>query len=208
MDEFESGLRDISAIRSMMERASKFLSLSGLSGVSAGIVALAGAWTASLAMQRSGAHIPLPGEQGGAEPWLGRFLMADAISVLVIALACSTYFSVRMAKKKGHPLWGPTTPYLLAALMIPLAAGGAFCGVLLLHGIYGLLPAAMLVFYGLALLNAGNFTFSEVRYLGIIDILLGLTAGFQPALGLILWAGGFGILHIVYGVLLYAKYEK
>ncbi len=208
MDELESGLRDLSAIRSMMERASKFLSLSGLSGVSAGLVALAGAWTANRAIQQSGAHIVLPGEHGGGEAWLEGFLIADAVSVLVIALACSTFFSVRMAKKKGHPLWGPTTTYMLAALMIPLAAGGAFCGLLLFHALYGLIPAVMLVFYGLALLNAGNFTFSEVRYLGMIDILLGLTAGFQPALGLILWAGGFGILHIVYGILLYAKYEK
>jgi predicted lysophospholipase L1 biosynthesis ABC-type transport system permease subunit len=208
MNELESGLRDISAIRSMMERASKFLSLSGLSGISAGVVALAGAWAAHLAVQQSGAHIPLQGEAGTGDAWLSRFLIADAISVLVVALACSTFFSVRMSRKKGYPLWGPTTMYLLAALMIPLAAGGTFCGILLVHGIYSLLPSVMLVFYGLALLNAGNFTFSEVRYLGVIDILLGLTAGFQPALGLILWAGGFGLLHIVYGILLYAKYEK
>jgi predicted lysophospholipase L1 biosynthesis ABC-type transport system permease subunit len=208
MNELESGLRDISAIRSMMERASKFLSLSGLSGVSAGVVALAGAWAAHRAVQQSGTNIPLPGEQGAVDAWLGRFLIADAVTVLVVALACSTFFSVRMARKKGYPLWGPTTLYMLAALFIPLAAGGAFCGVLVFHGVYGLLPAVMLVFYGLALLNAGNFTFSEVRYLGIIDILLGLTAGFQPALGLVLWAGGFGVLHIVYGILLYSKYEK
>jgi hypothetical protein len=208
MDELESGLRDISAIRSMMDRASKFLSLSGLSGISAGVVALAGAWAAHVALQQSGTHILLPGEVWTGDAWPGRFLIADAISVLVIALACSTFFSVRMAKKKGYQLWGPTTMYLLGALFIPLAAGGAFCGILLFHGIYGLLPAVMLVFYGLALLNAGNFTFGEVRYLGVIDILLGLTAGFHPALGLILWAGGFGLLHIVYGILLYAKYEK
>jgi hypothetical protein len=208
MHELENGLRDVSAIRAMMERASKFLSLSGLSGVSAGVVALAGSWTAFRALQQSGTRFPIPGEAVGGDASLGRFLIADAVSVLIVALACSTFFSVRMARKKGYPLWGPTTKYLLAALMIPLAAGGAFCGVLLYHGIYGLLPAVMLVFYGLALLNAGNFTFSEVRYLGVIDILLGLTAGFQPALGLMLWAGGFGVLHIVYGILLYAKYEK
>lgn len=208
MDELEGGLRDISAIRSMMDRASKFLSLSGLSGISAGVVALAGAWAAQRALQQSGAHIPLPGEQAAGNAWPGGFLLADAVAVLVIALACSTFFSVRMARKKGNPLWGPTTMYLLGALAIPLAAGGVFCGVLMFHGVYGLLPAVMLVFYGLALLNAGNFTFGEVRYLGVIDILLGLTAGFQPALGLILWAGGFGVLHIVYGILLYARYEK
>jgi hypothetical protein len=208
MDEIESGLRDISAVRSMMERASKFLSLSGLSGISAGVVALAGAWGANQAIESSGAHLSLPGGEAAGDAWPGGLLLADAVSVLVIALACSTYFSVRMARKKGLPLWGPTTKYLLGALMIPLAAGGAFCGILLLHGLYGLLPAVMLLFYGLALLNAGNFTFGEIRYLGIIDILLGLTAGFRPELGLILWAGGFGLLHIVYGVLLYAKYEK
>jgi hypothetical protein len=208
MDELESGLRDVTAIRSMMERASKFLSLSGLSGISAGIIALAGAVAAYLAMQGSGTHLPMPGEQATPGALPSGFLLADAAAVLVSALACSTYFSVRMARKKDYPLWGPTTLYMLAALAIPLAAGGAFCGVLIVHGLPGLLPAAMLLFYGLALLNAGNFTFSEVRYLGVIDILLGLTAGFQPALGLVLWAGGFGLLHIVYGILLYAKYEK
>jgi hypothetical protein len=208
MDELESGLRDISAIRSMMERASKFLSLSGLSGISAGVVALAGAWAADRALQGSGSHFPLPGDQAPGEAWPGGFLLADAAAVLVLALVCSTFFSVRMARKKGHALWGPTTLYLLVSLAIPLAAGGAFCGVLIVHGIYGLVPAAMLVFYGLALLSAGNFTFGEIRYLGIIEILLGLTAGIRPALGLVLWAGGFGLLHIVYGILLYTKYEK
>lgn len=208
MDELESGLREIAAIRSMMERASKFLSLSGLSGISAGVVALAGAWAADRAIQGSGSHILLPGEQVSGEAWPGGFLLADAATVLVLALVCSTLFSVRMARKKGHPLWGPTTVYLLAALALPLAAGGAFCCILIVHGIYGLIPAAMLVFYGLALVSAGNFTFGEIRYLGIIEVLLGLTAGIRPALGLMLWAGGFGLLHIVYGILLYTKYEK
>ena len=208
MDEFESGLRDITAIRSMMERASKFLSLSGLSGISAGLVALAGAWAADAALRQSGAHIPLPGDQAAGNSLPGWFLLADALCVFVIALACSTYFSIRMARKKGVPLLGPATAYMLVALAVPLAAGGAFCGALILHGLYGLLPAAMLTFYGIALLSAGNFTFGEVRYLGIIDVLLGLTAAFRPDMGLLLWAGGFGLLHIVYGILLYARYEK
>jgi len=206
MDTIESGLQDLSEIRSMMERATKFLSLSGLSGVSAGIIALAGAWLANGAIGGTWGRIP-PGSEGGAGAPV-TFLVCDALGVLVLALAASTWFSVRMARRQGLPLWGPTTAYMLGALFIPLAAGGAFCGVLMTSGMYALLPSAMLVFYGLALLGAGNFTFSEVRYLGAIDALLGITAGFRPELGLILWAGGFGLLHIVYGVLLYAKHGQ
>jgi len=207
MEDIESGLQDISEIRSMMEKATKFLSLSGLSGVSAGIIALAGAWLAAGAIGGSWGRLPAapPSTAEGAPV---TFLVCDALGVLLLALASTTWFSVRMAKRRGLPLWGPTTAYLLAALFIPLGAGGAFCGVLMSGGSYALLPSAMLVFYGLALLGAGNFTFSEVRYLGGIDVLLGLTAGFRPELGLILWAGGFGILHIVYGFLLWAKYEQ
>ena len=207
MEDIESTLRDISEIRSMMEKATKFLSLSGLSGVSAGIIALAGAWLASGAIGGSWTvPLPAPAAPGAGAP-VG-FLVCDALGVLVLALAATTWFSVRMARRRGVALWGPTTGYLLGALFIPLAAGGAFCGVLVAAGSYALILPAMLVFYGLALLGAGNFTFSEVRYLGGIEVLLGITAGFRPELGLIFWAGGFGVLHIVYGLLLWAKYEQ
>jgi len=205
MDNIESTLQDISEIRSMMEKATKFLSLSGLSGVSAGLIALAGAWLANAALGGSWGRLPSGPSAGGDTV---AYLVRDALGVLVCALAASTLFSVRMARRRGLRLWGPTTAYMLAALFVPLAAGGAFCGVLMSGGSYALIPSAMLVFYGLALLGAGNFTFSEVRYLGAIDVLLGLTAGFRPELGLVLWAGGFGILHIVYGILHYAKYER
>jgi len=207
MEDIESSLRDITEIRSMMEKATKFLSLSGLSGVSAGVVALGGAWLAHNAIGGSRGILPSPPASPGEGSPVG-FLVWDALAVLLLALALSTLFSVRMARKRGVRLWGPTTAYMLAALFIPLAAGGAFCGILLSAGSSALIPSAMLVFYGLALLGAGNFTFSEVRYLGGIDVLLGITAGFRPELGLILWAGGFGLLHIVYGLLLWAKYEQ
>jgi len=207
MENIESGLQDISEIRSMMEKATKFLSLSGLSGVSAGVIALAGAWVAAGALGGSWSLVP-PAQGTGVEGKTLVLLVCDALGVLVLALAATTWFSARMARRRGMTLWGPTTGYLLAALFIPLGAGGAFCGALMSAGASILVPPAMLVFYGLALLGAGNFTFSEVRYLGGIDVLLGLTAGFRPELGLILWAGGFGLLHIVYGLLLYAKYEQ
>ncbi|MGE5429024.1 MAG: hypothetical protein ACM3O8_14110, partial [Methylococcaceae bacterium] len=67
---------------------------------------------------------------------------------------------------------------------------------------------AMLIFYGLALVNAGKFTLSEVHYLGITEIVLGLMAAVFINWGLLFWALGFGVMHIVYGMMMYYKYER
>lgn len=206
MSDVDTGLQDLATIRSMMERASRFLSLSGLSGVSAGIVALAGAWLAAEAV--GGTALPVPvGFMTRSLP-LQTFLIIDASLVLVLALGLSILFSRRMARKRGVPLWSSATKFVLLSLAIPLAAGGAFCLILLQNGIFFLIPSTMLVFYGLALFSAGTYTVGEVRYLAILEIMLGLLAAVWPEHGLAFWAFGFGALHILYGILLYAKYEK
>lgn len=206
MTDVDAGLQDLATIRSMMERASRFLSLSGLSGVSAGIVALAGAWLAAGAI--GGNAIPVPEGLVARSLPLQTFLTIDAGAVLVLALGLSILFSRRMARKKGLPLWNSATKFVLVSLAIPLAAGGAFCLILLQNGIFFLIPSTMLVFYGLALFNAGTHTVGEVRYLAILEIILGLLAGVWAEYGLAFWAIGFGAFHILYGILLYAKYEK
>ena len=195
----ERGIDDILAIRAMMERASKFLSFSGLSGISAGIVALAGAWVA--------AGI-LSGASGAPEGSVAAYLFLDASLVLLASLGLVLYFSRRVAVKKGISLWGSAARYVAFALAVPLLAGGVLCLVLMAHGLAWLIPACMLLFYGLALLNAGNFTFGEIRALGVIEVVLGLLAAALPAYGLWFWAGGFGLSHICYGILHYRKYER
>ena len=195
MQEIDNGLRDISQIRSMMESATKFLSLSSLSGISAGLIALAGAWIAEWILEN------------GGESTL-QWMVLLALAVLFLAVGTSLVFSRRMAKKKGLPFWNATARKLVLAMMIPLSAGGAFCIVLLAHGLYALIPGTMLLFYGLALVNGSTFTLGEVRYLGLLEILLGVAAGFWAEHGLELWAVGFGVLHIIYGTVMYFRYER
>lgn len=98
---------------------------------------------------------------------------------------------------------------MLVNLLLPLGAGGLFCGILLLHAPQ-LIAAATLLFYGLALLNASKYTLPDMRNLGLMEIGLGLLCGFFVGTGtsLLFWALGFGVLHIIYGVLLYNKYER
>jgi len=194
MTGLDNGLQDLTAIRTMMERASKFLSLSGLSGIAIGVIALGGVWVASemITAQGENAHWPVT------------FL---ALAVLVCALGVALFFSARIAKRRAVPLWEPGARAVAWALAVPLTAGGAFCGILLAQGTNGLLVPAMLIFYGLALHNAGNYTVSEVRALGGTEVVLGLAATFWPSAWVLFWALGFGVAHIAYGILHYRKYK-
>ncbi|MCE1199699.1 MAG: hypothetical protein LWW85_12070 [Marinilabiliales bacterium] len=196
---------DLQAIRDIMERSSKFLSLSGLSGVFAGFCALAGAtylWWSILGPNQLNFSQALAG---------GLFttrLLSVALTVLVAAFLGAVYFSYRKAGRAGQPLWTLTTRRSLIHFLIPLATGGIFCFVLIQGKMEGLVIPASMVFYGLALVNVGKFTFGELHYLGLIQILLGFLAVYLVAFDLVIWSAGFGIFHIIYGALMYHRYER
>lgn len=209
MSEYKKRLEDLSEIRSMMEQSTRFISLSGLSGVSAGIVALIGAWGTSYYLMGQGLYGRIHEGAYHVVGWEQLMeLLGIALLILVCALAFAMFFSMRLAKRKGLPLWNRTANRLLINLMIPLVTGGIFCFLLAYYGFAGMVAPATLIFYGMALLNAGKYTLIEVRYLGICEIILGLVASCMLGYGIIFWAIGFGILHIIYGIVMYIKYEK
>ncbi|MFK7932788.1 MAG: hypothetical protein AB8G22_04720 [Saprospiraceae bacterium] len=206
-------LDTLSEIRSMMERSSRFLSLSGLSGIAAGFCALIGAAVVYAYLETT----PFAGERAyylkalKANKWgmnYQTFFLLDAALVLLAALTSGIFFTSRKAKKKGQKIWDALTLRLLTNLAIPLITGGIFCLALIYHGSIGLVAPATLVFYGLALINGSKYTLNDIRYLGILEVLLGLIALFNLGYGLEFWVIGFGILHIIYGTYMYFKYEK
>ncbi|WP_449438655.1 hypothetical protein [Pedobacter steynii] len=130
--------------------------------------------------------------------------------MLVIALIGGFLLTLRQTRRKKLPFWDRTTKNLLINLAIPLIAGGLFIiALLLVHpGTYGLIAPSCLLFYGLALINASKYTYSDIRFLGLCEVVLGLAAMFNIGYGLYFWAFGFGVLHIFYGLLMYFKYER
>lgn len=202
---------DIQAIREIMERSSKFLSLSGLSGIFAGLCALAGAGFAWFFILKPA---ELTFDQIMQNPvdfstfGTGFYLGLDALIVLLLAVLGSVFFSLRKAKKAGQQLWNNPTKRVLLHLMIPLVTGGIFTLILVFRNQPELVPAVMLIFYGLALVNAGKFTLGEVHYLGLTEIILGLFAGILFSQGLLFWVIGFGLVHIVYGTVMYYRHER
>lgn len=197
---------DLQHIRQMMERSSRFISLNGLSGVAAGVVALIGAAIAWWLFQQYNVK-DFEGDQYVYNTDLELRLLLLAIIILVVAIAGGIFFTIQKTKKQGLKIWTATTQRLLTQLMIPLVAGGLFCMALFYHGLFGLIAPATLVFYGLALINASKYTYSDIQYLGICEVFLGIIASFLPGYGLLFWALGFGVLHIIYGTLMYRKYK-
>lgn len=203
-------IQDLNEIKNLMERSSRFLSLSGLSGISAGIFALIGASIAYYILVSNQVKYdehfyllyPLP-ELDIIFP-----LLILGVSVLFLALASGFYFSWRKARKHGLLLWDHTSRRFLTHLFIPLLAGGLFVLILIDRNDATLVASATLIFYGLALVSAGKFTVGEIHYLGISEIILGVFAGIFINYGLVFWAIGFGVLHIVYGSVMYFRYER
>ena len=201
-------LEAIQDIRQMMKKSTRFLSLSGLSGVFAGIFALAGAVVGYLYLNT----IYENWVKGNVEV-LNRneiYLNFILIAVVVLILSISTayFFSNRKAKRSGQNLFDHTAIRVLINLAIPLIAGGVFCIALLYHGAIVYIAPAMLLFYGLALINASKYTYDDIRYFGLCEIVLGLINAFNLGNGLLYWAFGFGVLHIIYGTMMWFKYEK
>jgi hypothetical protein len=201
---------DLKIIKKVMEDSSRFLSLSGLSGLFAGLIALAGAAVAVFAFL-NGRIIISDGFFNGLAPreldLVKIKLIADAVLVLLLAVGVSLYFSYRMSVRKGIKIWTPVSKRLLISFLVPLAAGGIFILILFMHHDWQLIIPSMLIFYGLALVNSGKFTYSEVFYLGLIEITTGLFAAMLPGYGIIFWAFGFGLLHILYGLIMFRKYQ-
>ncbi len=201
MKEEKDYLQDIAEIRSMMERSTKFLSLSGLSGVMAGVYALTGAYYAHKILGFSPQGINyIPNDLTK--------LMSVAITVLVLTLATATILSYRKAQQAGERIWNATARRLLINMAVPLLVGGVLILLLIINNLMGLLAPFSLIFYGLALYNASKFTFEDLRSLAIIEITLGLISAYFVSYGLLLWAIGFGLVHVIYGIYIYYRYEK
>ena len=197
-------IEDLKDIKDIMNRSSRFISLSGLSGIAAGIIALVGAYAAYITVYDGQNY--LNGRWGVITTESIIQLIVIATITLVLAIGSGIFFTSLKAKKDNQKMWDKPTKQLAMSLLLPLATGGILSLILLFKGLGYIVTDITLIFYGLALINASKYTLSEIRSLGIIEIILGLIGCQFIGYGLLLWAIGFGVLHIVYGVIMYKKY--
>ena len=203
-------------IKQMMERSSRFISLSGLSGIAAGVCALIGAWFAHRIIFPGGippgtsrTYVDVSDGRGiSLHDFMGHRLFVIALITFIAAFILAFLFTWLRSRKTNTAIWGATAKRLMFNVSLPMVVGGVYLYKLVEQGTYGLIAPGCLIFYGLALVNAGKYTIGEVRYLGYAQILLGLINCWFIGYGLYFWAAGFGLLHIIYGVIMWNKYER
>jgi len=210
MENQQQHLEALKDIRQLMKQSNRFLSLSGLSGIFAGVYALIGAYVGQVVITDFITDCRLANY---SEEKYNNLIVTCAFicaAVLSLSLLTAFIFSNRKAKKNGQKLFDHTAWQLLINMFIPLATGGVLCLAMLYHGdgFIVLVGPAMLIFYGLALVNGSKYTLHEIRYLGYMQIVLGILASFYLGYSLLFWAIGFGVLHIVYGTIMWLKYDR
>jgi hypothetical protein len=199
-------LKDIRDIKEMMNRSSQFISLSGLSGVLAGMYALAGAYVANAIIENHNEQTNRGYVTFESDTF--KWIMLTAMAVLVLSIGTAFILTWFKAKKEGEKVWNNIPKRMIVNFLIPLITGGMFALLLLRNGDYQLVGPVMLIFYGLSCVSASKYTFRDVRYLGITVIILGLTATSFSGYGLEFWALGFGVCHIIYGGIMHFKYDR
>lgn len=212
--ESQDSLAALNDIKRIMNQSSRFISLSGLSGIAAGVCALIGCWLAHpyIVGQKNyiiNQQLNLP--QALKQDFtiiFNTYLFYIAMGTLLAALILAYVFTYFKSKKDGSKLWGNTALRLLFNLALPLFVGFLFILKLISLGAIGLIMPSILIFYGLALTSSSKYTLGEIKYLGYIQIVLGLANMLMVGYGLYFAAFGFGVMHIVYGVIMWYKYEQ
>lgn len=213
MDSQHQPLETLQDIKRMMERSSRFISLSGWSGISAGICALIGAWAAHyrlggfLVYHTGRSHQGIYSEEGASFSLFTDLVLIAGIT-FAAAFISAFFFTYLRSRRNGVPIWDRTVQRLAWNTLLPMAAGGIMILRALELGYYELVAPGCLIFYGLALVNASKYTLGEIRYLGYGQIILGILNLWIINEGLYFWAAGFGVLHIVYGAVMWWKYER
>jgi hypothetical protein len=180
--------RDLERIRALMERATEYSHLSGVSIVGSGLLAVAGV----AACAALGIDFDLPGHQHSLAAVWG--------TVFGVAALQGALFSVANARRKAEPAWSPLTQQVVVAMLPALFSGAALTGYGLQTGQIDLLPPCWMLAYGSSLMGLGLFAGWRIRLAAVAFLVLGAASLFLwKDHGLVTMLASFGGLHLILG---------
>jgi len=205
-------LEQLREIKSMMEKSSRFISLSGWSGVAAGTCALIGAVLAypyvDLTERETIRGIY---RRQGYESIMDYFfhpLTYIAIFTFIAAAISAFIFTYIKSQRQKINIWGKMTRKVAFHFLVPFITGSLFILYLTLRKDFIYVAPLSLIVYGISLFSVYKFTIHETLYLALALIVLGLSNLLFSGYSYIFWITGFGFCHIVYGVYMWYKYDR
>lgn len=213
-DKKEEQLNNLQDIKNLMESSSRFTSLSGLSGVSAGIVAIIGSLVVSNSLgigifeKAQGIMDYTTSSTPSGDGKTLQFLIITALAVFTFAAISALFFAGRKARSNDAKLMGSSGRKFIFNHSLFLLTGALFSVILINYGIYFLVVPVLLMFFGMGLISASKFSFNVIRNLGIAEIALGLTLAMMPVYALLFFVIGFGVMNIIFGLIVHFNYDK
>ena len=179
---------NLTFIRQTMERATAFTAVPGWGGVGMGVLALAAATVAETRITRT--------------EWLITWLATSALG-----LTLGGWTMASKARRAGTTVFSYSGRRFVLSYVPPLLVGALLTGVLVRAGLWSALPGTWLLLYGTGVVTGGAFSVRVVPLMGLCFMVLGAAALFSPASwGNLLMAAGFGLLHIVFGLIIARRY--
>ncbi len=181
-------MENLRYIREAMERSTSFTAVPGGGGILIGLTALIAAGLAET----------IPGEHRWMVVWGWE---------LPLALFIGGVSMKRKARQANLKLMtGPGRKFVLS-LAPPLIAGALISFALARVDSVEVLPGIWLLLYGAGVVTGGAFSVRVVPVMGFCFMSIGAVALFvSPDYGNLLMASGFGITHIVFGVIIARRY--
>jgi hypothetical protein len=190
----------LKTIRSLMERATIYRTLSAPTSLCAGIFSLVLSLFVWLSFCQS-----------------TRFFIFLWLALAIVLSALNTLLLKRDARRRGEPFVSSGMKLALRGIIPPILAGASVTLFQLLGEpiLTELIPLWML-FYGLTLLSTQEFAPSSIRKLGAAFIAAGLLTGLLASLwrlegnshfAALSMGLTFGLLHILYGLLTWSSKE-
>jgi hypothetical protein len=175
-------------IRETMERSAVFTAVPGWGTVGIGAAAFPAAWIAS--------------RQTSPELWLTTWLVTAFVAVLIGAATTAN----KLQGVEKSQFFRPLRNFAFG-LAPPLATGAVLTLALYRMGRVDALAGMWLLTYGSGIVTGGSFSVRVVPLMGLCFMGLGGIALFVPAGWEDAWlAAGFGLLHIVFGVIIARKH--
>lgn len=185
----DKAIDNLRFIRETMERSTHFTAVPGYGGILMGVTAVAAAYIANV--------------QADFRSWQTTWLIEAALAFVIGLFAMWQKSKI----SKTSLMSAPAKKFALG-FVPPL-----ICGVILTYALFrlgtdkDLVISVWLLLYGAAVVCGGMFSVKIVSIMGWIFMLMGALAVFVPAMysdGLM--AFSFGILHIIFGVIIARKY--